>query len=201
MTKKTPVKRLPSRQQRFNELRWWLVGATALALTVWQVAAKSANERQTVAGEPVISTFELQRDQLPEDWSVNYNTNSLLGLSQTKSDGCFVDISRRDRESANPENSEALKREIVRDNREGIEDNGYNHTDLGAGQMTVSTSNSDVSLPTYEYESVWVDGETYARQSLAIIVGQGYYITINLSCSDKNLVPAQTGLSAVEFGV
>lgn len=182
------------------DYRWWLVIGALLSGLVWRVAQKN-NVQPTSSNAPPIGSFELNHDQLPPDWSINYDTDSLVGLSQTSASGCFVDVNRRELSSVSLANAAEFEQEIIRDNRETIEDNGYTYTDLGEGELAMRTNHGQTSLPSHEFEARWVENETYFRQSLAIVVGEGKYLTINLSCSEPDLSPAQSALQAVEFGL
>lgn len=178
------------------DYRWWLAAAVILIAVAWRVSQVQDNSPSTDTN--TLDSFVLQQEQLPEDWSVNYNDSDLLGLSQTSADSCYVDINRR--ELTATVDAAQLEAEIVSDNRETLEEDNYTFEDLGKSEMVVQTSDGSMTLPSHEYSTDWLDNEVYSRQSLAIVVNGGSYLTINLSCPTDDLNPAKSALQAVEFG-
>lgn len=178
------------------DYRWWLAVAVILIVLAWRVSQVQDNSPSTDTN--TLDSFVLQQEQLPEDWSVNYNDSDLLGLSQTSADSCYVDINRR--ELTATVDAAQLEAEIVSDNRETLEEDNYTFEDLGKSEMVVQTSDGSMTLPSHEYSTDWLDNEVYSRQSLAIVVNGGSYLTINLSCPTDDLSPAKSALQAVEFG-
>lgn len=179
------------------DYRWWLVIGALLAGVVWRISHRQA--AQPVASSEALSTFALDQEQLPENWSINYNSPTMIGLSQTTADSCYVDVNHHQRSTEL--NATEFEAKIIRDNRESIEDDKYTFHDLGRAKMSIQTTDGSVTLPSYEYATSWLEGEVQSHQSLAIVVDDDGYTSISLSCPTDDLSPANTALQAVEFGV